>query len=296
MPSILDGLALVDTTGHLILATIVMTMLFGVVANLFLRARYAAMEEDLERSPHLRRSFSHAVLTRIVREATQARAASREQSVQALIENAAQFELRPLLLVERFVRAATGLVIILGLLGTFYGLALSIGKLVHLVAGDAGAATDIAQSLTTGLTQALSGMAVAFSNSLLGIASAIVLPVLGIFSNVTDRRVGFMIQVEAYLERALAEEETPAPAVLGADPRVEQLERVVQGFGEAVGRLEGAVTRFDCALEAFAASTRDFKEFNLHLKDNVQRMSLSFGDFSETMKSEIRSLKSSNGG
>ena len=50
-----------------------------------------------------------------------------------------QAELRPLLLAERFVRAATGLVIILGLLGTFYGLTLSIGKLVHLVAVTAAA-------------------------------------------------------------------------------------------------------------------------------------------------------------
>jgi hypothetical protein len=66
-----------------------------------------------------------------------------------------------LLLAERFVRAATGLVIILGLLGTFYGLTSSIGRLVQLVAGDTGGVSDITQGVTTELTQALSGMAVA---------------------------------------------------------------------------------------------------------------------------------------
>src|SRR5208283_5233551 len=43
-------------------------------------------------------------------------------------------------------------------------------------------------AVTSGLTQALTGMAVAFSNSLVGIVSAVVLTVLGVVSNVTDRR------------------------------------------------------------------------------------------------------------
>jgi methyl-accepting chemotaxis protein len=197
-----------------------------------------------------------------------------------------------LLLAERFVRAATGLVIILGLLGTFYGLTLSIGKVVHLVAADADAAGDVAKTLTGGLTQALSGMAVAFSNSLLGVTSAVVLTVFGVFSNVTDRRVAFMIQVEAYLERALAEAGPPASSPPSSiDARADGLERVVTGFGHSVERLEGAVARFESALQAFSGSTREFNEFNSHLKDNVQRMSLSFGDFSDAMKTEIDSLK-----
>ena len=66
-------------------------------------------------------------------------------------------------------------------------------------------------------------------------------------------------------------------------------------FGESVQRLEGAVARFEAALLTFAASTREFREFNLHLKDNVQRLSLSFGDFSETLRSEIGALKSGDG-
>ena len=45
------------------------------------------------------------------------------------------------------------------------------------------------------------------------------------------------------------------------------------------------MTRFESALETFATTTRDFHEFNLHLKDNVQRMSLSFADLSEVLKS-----------
>ena len=58
-------------------------------------------------------------------------------------------------------------------------------------------------------------------------------------------------------------------------------------FGASVERLESVVERFEQALSTFATSTRDFTEFNAHLKDNVQRMSLSFGDLSETIKSQV---------
>jgi hypothetical protein len=61
------------------------------------------------------------------------------------------------LLGERFVRSATGLVLILGLSGTFYGLTLSIGKLSRLLSVEGAKVADVTQSLTTGLTQALSG-------------------------------------------------------------------------------------------------------------------------------------------
>jgi hypothetical protein len=49
--------------------------------------------------------------------------------------------------------------------------------------------------------------------------------------------------------------------------------------------------QFGAALQTFAGTTRDFKEFNLHLKDNVQRMSLSFADASEAVKHHVHTLQ-----
>jgi hypothetical protein len=51
------------------------------------------------------------------------------------------------------------------------------------------------------------------------------------------------------------------------------------------------VATFESALQSFSSTTRDFREFNLHLKDNVQRMSLTFGDLSETLKEQVGTLK-----
>jgi hypothetical protein len=254
MPSpIMDGLSLVDSTGRVILATTVGCLLAGIGAHVGLHMRYTAMARDLDDHAAPRPHFSHRVLTRIVKEAEEASARSGEVNTQAIIEDGFQAELRPLLLAERFARASTGLVIILGLLGTFYGLTLSIGKLVHLVSADPGAAADVTQTVTHGLSQALTGMAVAFSNSLVGILSAVVLTALGVVSNVTDRRTSLMVQIETYLDRHLSER---VAATRIGEPSVES-------FVEAVARLEGTVARFDSALQRFAESTKDLREVQL---------------------------------
>lgn len=295
--AILDGLSLVDVSGYVIIGSIVAVLLLSVVANVLIRARYASMERELTANRAADQPFEHPVLNRIVADVREAsRRRPGEVNTQAIVEDDFQSHLKGLLLGERFTRSATGLVLILGLSGTFYGLTLSIGKLARLMSEDAAAVADVTQALTAGLTQALSGMSVAFSGSLFGIVSAVVLTILGIVSNVTDRRTAIMIQIETYLEHGLAEQSGAEYGTMDAMAAVApaKLDRIVTSFGQSVARLEEVVTHFDAALQAFSTSTRDFKEFNLHLKDNVQRMSLSFGDFSEILKSQVGVLKSSD--
>jgi len=55
-------------------------------------------------------------------------------------------------------------------------------------------------------------MSVAFSNSLVGILSAVILTVLGILSNVSDRRTAVMIQIETYLDRMLGSAAAALPS------------------------------------------------------------------------------------
>jgi hypothetical protein len=278
--TILAGLSLIDAAGLTILGTTLATLVLGLAATLWLRGRYAALEKDLRGAYGLEPDFRLPVLRNILRDATEAARRPGEANVQGIIEERFQADLRPMLLAERFVRGATGLVIILGLLGTFYGLTLSIGRIVQLVAGDAAAAADITQGVSQGLSHALSGMAVAFSNSLVGVLSAVVLTVVGILSNVSDRRTAVMVQIETYLDRTLPRQAaTTGPAPLLA------------GFGESITRLDAAVARFESALQKFASTTGDFHEFNAHLKDNVQRLSLAFGDMSATLKAQLGPLR-----
>jgi hypothetical protein len=273
------GISLIDATGLAILGTTLVTLLLGLLANLWLSRRYTAMERQLRRAEAAEHDFRFPVLRNIVRDASEAAERPGEPNWQAIVEERFATDLRPTLLAERFARGATGLVIILGLLGTFYGLTLSIGRIVQLVAGDAAAAADIAQGVSQGLSHALAGMAVAFSNSLLGVLSAVVLTLVGIWSNVADRRASVMVQIETYLERVLPRR---AATFAGAGPG---------GFGDGMARLDAALARFESALQRFAATTGDFHEFNAHLKDNVQRLSLAFGDMSATLKQQLGSLR-----
>ena len=104
---------------------------------------------------------------------------------------------------------------------------------------------------------------------------------------------------EAFLDNELLAARPPGTAAAGpARPGVamhaatsEDLERLMQGFGASVEQLQSSVVQFEAALMNFSATTRDFREFNFHLKDNVQRMSLSFGDLSETLKEHTRALR-----
>lgn len=276
----LAGLSLIDTTGLTILGMTLATLVLGLLANLWLRGRYAALEKDLGGADGIEQDFRSPVLRNILREADEAARRPGEPNFQAIIEDRFHSDLRPMLLAERCVRGATGLAIILGLLGTFYGLTLSIGRIVELVAGEAGAAADITQGVSQGLSHALSGMAVAFSNSLVGVLSAVILTVVGILWNVSDRRNAVMVKIETYLDRMLPK----AGAGTSAGPSPVGLE-------SAMGRLDAAVVRFEAALHRFASTTGDFHEFNAHLKDNVQRLSLAFGDMSTTLKEQLGPLR-----
>lgn len=295
---LLRSLALLDTSGYVIIAVILTLVLIAIVLTVVIRARYASLEHELHRFSG--GGFQSRVLNRILSDAETARAANPyDLNTQAIIERAFDAELRGLLVGERFIKASTGLLIILGLVGTFYGLTLSIGRLVALVTGGGAANTEI-ESLMSGLAQALSGMSVAFACSLFGIVSAIVMTLIGVFANVADRRTAMMVQIEAFLDNELAAARPPGAAAAAGPARPgvamhaatsEDLERLMQGFGASVEQLQSSVAQFEAALMNFSATTRDFREFNFHLKDNVQRMSLSFGDLSETLKEHTRALR-----
>jgi hypothetical protein len=288
------NLALLDPSAYVVIAAIVLLLVLGFVITLALRARYGSLSKELRRAGD--GDFRSPVLASIMQDTLEAvERGAAELNSQAIIEHNFQQRLKSALIGERFVKATTGLLIILGLVGTFYGLTLSIGKLVALVSADANGGADIVQGLTQGLTQALSGMSVAFTCSLFGIMSAVIMTLLSVFLNVTDMRVALMVEIEAYLDGAVLRIDPERP---GTAPRVPAsaanialvLQQMERGLSASVSQLHGAVGQFEAALSAFSTTTRDFREFNLHLKDNVQRLSLSFADLSNTLNAHTAAL------
>lgn len=291
---------LVDASGLFIIAAIVVLLLAAITTTLVVRHRYSSMARELSRSPEEAGVFRNGVLNRVVGETLAARRTpGQELNTQAIIENALQSDLGGLLMGERFVKASTGLLIILGLVGTFYGLTQSIGELVALVSSDFVDTTEVAQSLTAGLTKALSGMSVAFTTSLVGIAAAIVMTLVGVFANVADRRTALMVRLESYLDNLLTIGARGTAGVgsgggggsFALDPAAH-----LSGFAQSVAKLESSVIRFETALTHFADSSRDFKEFNHHLKDNVQRLSVCFADLSDGLQQQVSALTKATSG
>jgi len=102
-------------------------------------------------------------------------------------------------------RYMTGLLIFLGLLGTFWGLIEtvgSVGKVIEglKVGGDAGAIFD---SLKEGLAAPLGGMGISFSSSLFGLAGSLVLGFLDLQTSQAQNR--FYTDLEDWLSTTVNE-------------------------------------------------------------------------------------------
>jgi hypothetical protein len=109
-------------------------------------------------------------------------------------------------------RYMTGLLVFLGLLGTFWGLIEtvgSIGKVIEgmKVGGDAGAIFD---TLKEGLAAPLGGMGISFSSSLFGLAGSLVLGFLDLQSSQAQNR--FYTDLEDWLVTIVREYSTEAPS------------------------------------------------------------------------------------
>ncbi len=102
---------------------------------------------------------------------------------------------------REITRYIVNLLIFLGLLGTFYGLATTVPALVDTIRSlapqDGEAGTAVFSRLMNGLDSQLSGMGVAFASSLLGLAGSLVVGLLELFAGHGQNR--FYRELEEWL-------------------------------------------------------------------------------------------------
>lgn len=98
-------------------------------------------------------------------------------------------------------RYLVGLLVFLGLLGTFWGLIGTIGSISAVIqtldAGSAGTSADVMSALKEGLSTPLSGMGQAFSSSLLGLSGSLILGFLDLQAGRAQNR--FYMELENWL-------------------------------------------------------------------------------------------------
>jgi hypothetical protein len=114
-------------------------------------------------------------------------------------------------------RYMTGLLVFLGLLGTFWGLIETVGSVGKVidglkVGGEAGALFD---TLKEGLAAPLSGMGISFSSSLFGLAGSLILGFLDLQSSQAQNR--FYTDLEDWLASTVREYSGETTAVGGGD-------------------------------------------------------------------------------
>jgi len=140
-------------------------------------------------------------------------------------------------------RYMTGLLVFLGLLGTFWGLIETVGSVGNVIntlkpGGDAAAIFD---SLKEGLAAPLSGMGISFSSSLFGLAGSLVLGFLDLQTSQAQNR--FYTDLEDWLSTTVRDlvSDRDAPAGVPAGPISSDLRSSIDRLRETIA--EGGSSR-----------------------------------------------------
>ncbi len=179
---------------------------------------------------------------------------------------------------REITRYIVNLLIFLGLLGTFYGLATTVPALVDTIRGlapeDGESGVEVFARLMDGMDQQLSGMGVAFASSLLGLAGSLVVGLLELFAGHGQNR--FYRELEEWLSTITklgfssgdAEGGDMGTTGVILDQMVEQMEamqllfaRSEEGRSEVeyrLGQLSDTLERMTERMEATAPSATAF--------------------------------------
>ena len=185
-------------------------------------------------------------------------------------------------------RYMTALLILLGLLGTFWGLIETMGSVGSVInslkpAGDAGA---IFESLKEGLNAPLGGIGIAFSASLFGLAGSLVLGFLDLQMSQAQNR--FYTELEDWLSttvRDLGVGSDAAVAVPAAGPVPGDLRTAIERLREAI--TDGGSTR---ATTTAMANLAEAIQGLVHHMRSEQQMIRDWVDSQAQQHREIRRL------
>jgi hypothetical protein len=134
-------------------------------------------------------------------------------------------------------RYMTGLLVFLGLLGTFWGLIETVGSVGNVIntlkpGGDAGSIFD---SLKEGLAAPLSGMGISFSSSLFGLAGSLVLGFLDLQTSQAQNR--FYTELEDWLSttvRDLGVDREPGTVAVATPAPTGDLKSAIDRLRESI--------------------------------------------------------------
>ena len=177
-------------------------------------------------------------------------------------------------------RYMTGLLIFLGLLGTFWGLLKTIGSVSEVIGSmsvGSGDLNALFEQLKSGLAKPLAGMGTAFSASMFGLAGALVLGFLDLTAGQAQNR--FFNELEDWLagitrlsSGVLAEGETPVPLYVQAlleqtAENLEDLQRILSRGEEGRMQASQAVVSLTERISTLSETMRANQQLMLHIAE-----------------------------
>ena len=129
------------------------------------------------------------------------------------------------------VRYVTNLLVFLGLLGTFWGLLLTVGGFADIIGGLNMADEMVLESMQSGLARPLAGMATAFTSSILGLGGSLIVGFLGIQVQLVQNSI--LHDVEDYFA-AHTHTATPDVTMAQIGSAARALNKTVQRFDKTV--------------------------------------------------------------
>jgi hypothetical protein len=179
-------------------------------------------------------------------------------------------------------RYMTGLLIFLGLLGTFWGLIETVTSVGGVIQGlkASGDSSSMFDSLRDGLAAPLSGMGISFSSSLFGLAGSLVLGFLDLQSSQAQNR--FYTELEDWLSTTVYDHAAEPALAAGVSGEVRS----------AIERLRGAVDRVEGGKSASAAMANLAEAIQglVHHMRTEQQMIRDWVDSQATQQREIKKL------
>jgi hypothetical protein len=170
---------------------------------------------------------------------------------------------------REITRYIGNVLIFLGLLGTFYGLATTVPALVETIRslnpGEGESGADIFARLQSGLEAQLGGMGTAFSSSLLGLAGSLIVGLLELFAGHGQNR--FYRELEEWLSTitrvGIDGEEGAGGADLSAmGPFVEQLGELMDTIQMMMGQTDADREENDKKFNALATAIERMAQSN----------------------------------
>lgn len=164
-------------------------------------------------------------------------------------------------------RYLIGLLVFLGLLGTFWGLIGTIGAISDVIQGldpTAGDSSDILSSLKSGLTAPLSGMGTAFSSSLLGLSGSLILGFLDLQAGRAQNR--FYTELENWLSSvtdpgtdATGEARSSGYSAIGTERSLAAMTSLAEGIQGLVKNMRGEQQMLRDWIEAQQEESRSLR-------------------------------------